>query len=381
MDRARTAISGWFGRLPQTDCVMAQIPGPGAEEAPLAFYLPPTVDGSRPGTYFVNTTEPATRTRSSLRRWPSTNPSQAIICRSPSPRNSRSIPDSARRRAGDGLRGGVGPLHRAPRRRNGSLQRRPRTHGRRLSDSWRAGRLVVDTGMHASAWSRDEAIEYLIMNSPQAPNNIETEVDRYIGWPGQALAYKLGQRVLPVARRGTAATRAGPSTSRASTMWCWTPATVRRFGGAGRELAAGRRGMISIDLARRLRDAGLEWHPADGDLFDIPDRDLDEHTFSISEMTVDVRHVQGGRQIAFNGAVEWALDAIMEHERHPAALLSRSLRVLLGDTFVGLQRDASGYHCTTGNDLTFSAPVAADAYGLALLDHLNTQSGSAGTGL
>ena len=105
--------------------------------------------------------------------------------------------------------------------------------------------------------------------------------------------------------------------------------------------------MISIDLARRLRDAGLEWHPADGDRFYIPDRDLDEHTFSISEMTVDVRHVQGGRQIAFNGAVEWALDAIMEHEVIWLPAESQ-LRVLLGDTFVGLQRDASGYHCATG---------------------------------
>ncbi len=138
--------------------------------------------------------------------------------------------------------------------------------------------------------------------------------------------------------------------------------------------------MIAIDLARRLRDAGLEWHPTDGDRFYIPDRDLDEHIFSISEMTVDVRHVQGGRQIAFNGAVEWALDAIMEHEVIWLPAESQ-LRVLLGGTFVGLQRDASGYHCTLSSDSTFSAPVAADAYGLALLDQLQTHSGSTATGL
>ena len=138
--------------------------------------------------------------------------------------------------------------------------------------------------------------------------------------------------------------------------------------------------MISIDLARRLRDAGLEWYPADGDRFYIPDRDLDEHIFSISEMTVDVRQVQGGRQIAFNGAVEWALDAIMEREVVWLPAESQ-LRVLLGDTFVALQRDAAGYHCMTGNDATFSAPVAADAYGLALLEHLETQAGSTDTGL
>jgi uncharacterized protein (DUF885 family) len=63
-------------------------------------------------------------------------------------------------------------------------------------DSWRSGRLVVDTGLHALGWSRDEAIAYLTENSPQAANNIINEVDRYIAWPGQALAYKTGQRAL-----------------------------------------------------------------------------------------------------------------------------------------------------------------------------------------
>jgi uncharacterized protein (DUF885 family) len=52
---------------------------------------------------------------------------------------------------------------------------------------------VVDTGIHALGWSRQEAIEYLMSNSPLAPNNIVNEVERYVGWPGQALAYKTGQ--------------------------------------------------------------------------------------------------------------------------------------------------------------------------------------------
>ncbi|NND01442.1 MAG: DUF885 domain-containing protein, partial [Acidimicrobiia bacterium] len=63
MRRAEAAVPDWFGRLPQTPCVMAEIPEIGAEAAPLAFYLPPALDGSRPGTYFVNATAPTTRTR------------------------------------------------------------------------------------------------------------------------------------------------------------------------------------------------------------------------------------------------------------------------------------------------------------------------------
>lgn len=66
-----------------------------------------------------------------------------------------------------------------------------------LSDEMlRAMRLVVDTGLHAKGWSRDKAIQYMTDNSGMADTNIVTEVERYIAWPGQALAYKVGQRII-----------------------------------------------------------------------------------------------------------------------------------------------------------------------------------------
>ena len=76
-------------------------------------------------------------------------------------------------------------------------------------DAWRACRLVVDTGLHAMGWSRQQAIDYMLENTALAENNIENEVDRYIAWPGQALAYKLGQ--LEILRlRHEAEQRLGP---------------------------------------------------------------------------------------------------------------------------------------------------------------------------
>ncbi len=127
--------------------------------------------------------------------------------------------------------------------------------------------------------------------------------------------------------------------------------------------------MISVDLARSLRDAGLVWEPSDGDRFVIPDRGLDHHVFSISEMTIDVRSVPGGRQIAFNGAVEWALDAIMERE--VIWLPSEAqLRDHLGLAFRSLERDGDVYRCSTAAGpiaQAHEAGSAADAYGLALL--------------
>ncbi len=60
-------------------------------------------------------------------------------------------------------------------------------------DAWRACRLVVDTGMHSKNWTRAQAIVFMLENSALAENNIVNEVDRYITWPAQALAYKVGQ--------------------------------------------------------------------------------------------------------------------------------------------------------------------------------------------
>jgi uncharacterized protein (DUF885 family) len=68
-------------------------------------------------------------------------------------------------------------------------------------DAWRAGRLVVDTGMHALGWTRREAIDFLKRHSALGENNIANEVDRYIVWPGQALAYKVGQLEIARLRR------------------------------------------------------------------------------------------------------------------------------------------------------------------------------------
>src|SRR5436309_3259939 len=76
-------------------------------------------------------------------------------------------------------------------------------------DAWRACRLVVDTGMHAMGWTRKQAIDFMLANTALAENNIVNEVDRYIAWPGQALAYKVGQ--LEIRRlRADAEKRLGP---------------------------------------------------------------------------------------------------------------------------------------------------------------------------
>jgi hypothetical protein len=130
--------------------------------------------------------------------------------------------------------------------------------------------------------------------------------------------------------------------------------------------------MISIELARSLRDAGLSWTPASGDQFVIPDRGLDGQVFAISEMTIDIRSSPGGKVIAFNGTVEWALDAILQRE--VVWLPSEGqLRELLGERFIALERDGDVLRCVVdfdGHRMEYRDAAAANAYGRAVLHRL-----------
>jgi len=194
--RAREAIPDWFGRLPEAPCIVQPVPDVGAADATLAYYFPPAEDGSRSGIYFINLSEPTTRTRFE---------SETLAFH-------ESIPGHHLQMAIAQELEGVPAF-----RRNGNVTVYIEGWGlytERLADemglysgdlermgilsfdSWRAGRLVVDTGLHALGWSRQQAIDYFVDNSPQALNNIANEVDRYIGYIGQALAYKMGQREL-----------------------------------------------------------------------------------------------------------------------------------------------------------------------------------------
>jgi hypothetical protein len=131
--------------------------------------------------------------------------------------------------------------------------------------------------------------------------------------------------------------------------------------------------VISVDLARRLRDGGLKWTPAPGDRFVVADRNMDDDVFTLSEMTVEVHQFPSGPVIGFNGTTEWALDSI--DERQSVWLPSESqLRERLAGTFRRLELVAGRWHVTIevgGRTVSVGHDDAAEAYGLALL-HLVT---------
>ena len=133
--------------------------------------------------------------------------------------------------------------------------------------------------------------------------------------------------------------------------------------------------MLSLESARALRDAGLQWTPARGDTFVMPDREMDADVFVLSDMTIEVHQFPEGPVIGFNGTTEWALDSIEQSEALwvPA---EHQLRELLGDAFAGLAPTGDGYRVTLrvdGATNGYEGPDAADAYARALLSLLGSR--------
>jgi hypothetical protein len=127
--------------------------------------------------------------------------------------------------------------------------------------------------------------------------------------------------------------------------------------------------MISTELAARLRDAGLVWHPADGDQFRIDQPDLSGDVFTVSTMTIEAHEFPTGTILGFNGTTEWALDSVAIED---ALWLPREdqLRALLRTTFRSLRRTDDGFEVEVeilGEPRVFADPEPAEAYGRALL--------------
>ena len=127
--------------------------------------------------------------------------------------------------------------------------------------------------------------------------------------------------------------------------------------------------MISLELARRLRDTGLSWTPTAGDRFVVVDRDMDTDVFVVSDMVVEVHDHPTGQILAFNGTTEWALDSIEAQE--VVWLPDESqLRDLLGDQFQRLESVPGGFVVVLEVDGQHTRHVDVDAeraYARALL--------------
>ena len=193
MGRALRALPRAFGHLPKTVIEVKAIESFRDKDAPIAYYYGAPHDASRPAYYYVNTYQPQTRM---LYKMPALAFHEAVpghhLQISLASENGN-LPAFQREMGltafvegwalySEGLADELG-LYRTAEEKLGQLG----------FEMWRAVRLVVDAGMHAKGWTRQQAIDYLVAKTGHRVEEATNEIDRYIIWPGQALAYKIGE--------------------------------------------------------------------------------------------------------------------------------------------------------------------------------------------
>ena len=195
LQRAEEARDSWFPRFDIPGCVIEEIDPVEAGNAPLAYYRPPAAGGKRPGAHCVLTAEPQQRyvyEYEALSFHESTPGHHLQIA------SSQTLPLPAFRRFLDaevcGYVEGWGLYCERLADEMGLYTSDLQRLGMLSFDALRACRLVVDTGMHHYGWSRAQAMDFMWRNTATTQANVRNEIDRYIGWPGQALAYLVGRR-------------------------------------------------------------------------------------------------------------------------------------------------------------------------------------------
>jgi uncharacterized protein (DUF885 family) len=182
-----------FGRLPRAPFEVVPVPAYLAQTSPPAYYEPGTPDGSRPGRLFIDTYNATDRNLYAI---------EAIAYHEGLPGHHLQIsiaqeldgvPTFRKFQMYTAYTEGWGLYAEHLGKDVGFYQDPYSDYGRLQADIWRAIRLVVDTGVHSQHWTRQQMVDYFHDHSSIDETTVQTEVDRYIAWPGQATAYKIGQ--------------------------------------------------------------------------------------------------------------------------------------------------------------------------------------------
>ena len=206
--RAEAAAPLWFGVVPEDPCAVEPLPEFEEPGTPAAYYLPGALDGARKGTFYVNTSRPKERylflaEPVAFHEAVPGHHLQLTIAQ-----DGKDLPMARRILFDTACAEGWGLYAERLADEMGLYSDDVARLGMLVTDAWRASRLVVDTGLHHLGWSREQAIEWMTEHTALPALEIAIEVDRYISYPAQALAYMVGRIELD-ALRARAVSRLG----------------------------------------------------------------------------------------------------------------------------------------------------------------------------
>ena len=204
--RAKLAMPRWFGILPKSDVRVEPFPTFLERGAAPGQYQAAPDDGSRPGTYRVNAFQPERRSRGDMEDVTFHEASPGHHLQIAIARERTGVHPVTRYLGNSGFSEGWGLYSERLADEMGLYSSDLGRMGMLSGEAFRAARLVVDAGIHALGWSRQQAIDYMVRNTTAPPEQVAAEVDRYMATPGQATAYMLG--MLEIRRLRTQAERA-----------------------------------------------------------------------------------------------------------------------------------------------------------------------------
>lgn len=199
--KSKAKLPAIFGVIPKTPLVVKPVEAYKEKNETAARYYPPPDDLSRPGIYYINTYKPESRARYTMTSLavhegvPGHHMQIALAS------EQRGLPAFRRQASFTAYIEGWALYSERLADELGLYEDDLSKVGMLTDQAWRACRLVVDTGLHAKGWSRQKAIDFMTENTGRSAEEVTVEIDRYIIWPGQALAYKVGQRELEKLRK------------------------------------------------------------------------------------------------------------------------------------------------------------------------------------